>query len=227
MAKNMWRCQSSAADGLKWFRAGVCLRVAFGVSVVLTLGCQPSPEDARRDSAVASVGTRMDSPKLELDTVGQGLEDSAMLARAAADPDQRFLRWMLDHHAELVTLAHEARAHQDSLAVREEAARLDTTHDAETRALTALLREEFDDSYHPRVRREHEGMLASLRTMSGDAYRRAFREFLVTHHREAVGAADSVLPTLRRPHVRDAIARIRRARTQDIAALERRIAPAR
>lgn len=203
---------------------GRCLPVALGLTALLTSGCQPSREDARRDSAVASVGTRMDSPKLDLDTVGQGLEDAAMLARAAADPDQRFLRWMLDHHAELVTLAHEARVHRDSLAVREEAARLDTTHDAETRALTALLREEFSDSYRPRVRREHEGMLAPLRTMSGDAYRRAFREFLITHHREAIRAADSVLPTLRRPHVRDAIARIRTARTRDIAALERRIA---
>ena len=205
----------------------VGLRLAFGIAAVLALGCQPSREDARRDSVVASLGTRMDSPKLDLDTVGQRLEDSTMLGDSAADPDERVLRWMLDHHAELVTLAHQARAHRDSLAVREEAARLDTTHDADTRALTTLLREEFGGSYRPRVRREDERMLAPLRTLSGDAYRRAFREFLVTDHREAIRAADSILPTLRRPHVRDAIARIRTARIRDIAALERRIAPAR
>lgn len=208
-----------------WFGL-TAISVAYVAPDAFRNNCQPSREDARRDSAVASVGSRMDSPKLDVDTVGQGLEDSAMLARTAADADQRFLRWMLDHHAELVTLAHEARMRRVSLAVREEAARLDTTHDAETKALTALLREEFDDPYRP-VRRKHEGMLAPLRTMSGDAYRRAFGEFLVTHHRVAIRAADSVSPTLRRPHVRDAITRIRTARMRDIAALERRRALAR
>jgi uncharacterized protein (DUF305 family) len=69
----------------------------------------------------------MDSPKLDLDTLGHA-PDGVPVPEA----DRRFLRRMLHHHAELVYLAHQALRHRDSLSVRDEARRLDGTHDAET-----------------------------------------------------------------------------------------------
>lgn len=193
------------------------LRLFAAATPALSVACQPSREEVRHDSAVASVGSAMDSPDMDLDTVGHSTDSSL-----AADADQRFLRWMLDHHAELVYLAHQALARPDSTTVHGEARRLDQTHDAETAAMRRLLTQEYGDSYRPTVRREHVAMVAPLAQMSRDAFPTAFRTFLITHHREAVRAIDSLLPELRRTSVRAVAESLRVARGRDIGDLERR-----
>ena len=176
--------------------------------------CRPTAEDARHDSAVSSVGTVADAPGLNLDTVGHGAD-----LLAVTDPDQRFLRWMLSHHAEVVYLAHQAARHRDSATIRDVARRVDQSHDAETARMRNMLRDEFGDTTSPGIRREHVGMVTPFASMSGDAYGSAFRSFLISHHSEALKMIDSTFSQLRRTSVRSLAQEIRRTRTGDIEAL--------
>lgn len=185
------------------------------IALLLLHGCRPSPEDAVHDSAIGAVGTVADAPRLDADTVGHG----AM--KAIADPDQRFLHWMLAHHAEVVYLAHEALKHPDSARVREEARLVDQAYDAETDRMRALLRSEFSDTVNPGMRPEHVGMVSPFARLSGEPYRAAFRSFLSAHHGEALRMIDSVRSQLRRPAVQRVAIDLGAARERDI----RRVAP--
>ena len=187
----------------------LCVNLMFAAAA-----CRPSPDDARHDSAVSSIGTVADAPGLNADTVGHGGDGAAI-----ADPDQRFLHWMLNHHAEVVYLAHQAARHPDSATIRDVAKGVDESHDAETARMQALLRTEFGDTVSPTIRREHVGMVTPFASMRGEAYGSAFRSFLVAHHSEAVKMLDSASSELRRPSVRDLAQEIRRARARDVQAL--------
>lgn len=136
-----------------------------------------------------------------------------------ADPDQRFLHWMLAHHAEVVYLAHQAFRRPDSATVREEARAIDIAYDAETERMRTLLRSEFGDTANPGMRAEHVGMVTPFANMSGDSYRTAFRSFLSAHHAESVKMIDSLTPQLRRPSVRSLAGALRTARQRDIQRL--------
>lgn len=198
-------------------REGIALAVVMFV-VAASAACGPARDDAAHDSAGTSAGNRLEGRESTPDTMKHHESDSV----AGMDRDQRFLRWMLDQHAELIFLAHQALAHTDSLAVRDEAKHLDDTHDAETAELIAILRQEYRDQYRASVRPEHAAMLAPFKSLSGNAYSSAFRSFLITHHREAVRVTDSSLASLRRPRVRAVAERIKAARERDISLLERK-----
>lgn len=195
--------------GLNWF----CLAPLSVAALIALHGCRPSAKDVAHDSAVGSVGTVADAPRLDADTVGHGVMS------AIADPDQRFLRAMLAHHAEVVYLAHQAIRHPDSARVREEARAVDRSHDTETDQMRALLRAEFNDTVNPGMRREHVGMVTPFASMSGESYGAAFRSFLSAHHGEAVKMIDSVSAELRRPAVRRLATDLRAARQRDMQRL--------
>lgn len=197
----------------------ITMRLSPAMIVLGVLGsaqaCRPSSKEVAHDSAVGSIGTAADAPRLDADTVGHGA------IGGMADPDQRFLRWMLAHHAEVVYLAHQGARHPDSARVRAEARAVDQSHDAETVRLRELLRSEFRDTTSPAIRSEHVAMVAPFANMSGESYGSAFRSFLAAHHAEAVKMTDSVLAQLRRPAVRQLAADLRAARRRDIARLSR------
>lgn len=189
-----------------------------GVSVLIAClpGCGPSREDVQHDSAVAAIGTVADAPRLDADTVGHGRDTTPI-----ADPDQRLLRWMLQHHAELVYAAHQAMQHRDSVTVRELARAVDRTHDGETAEMRSLLRGEFHDETAPTIRPEHAAMVAPFASLRGASYGAAFRSFLITHHAEAIRTIDSVTPQLTRPRVKNLASRLKNARSRDMEALRR------
>lgn len=54
-------------------------RIVGPAIVVFALGCQPSREDVRHDSAVGSIGSAADAPKLDPDTVGHGGDTAATI----------------------------------------------------------------------------------------------------------------------------------------------------
>lgn len=186
---------------------------SLSLAILVVHGCRPSADDVAHDAAVGAVGTVADAPGLDADTVGHGVMS------VVADPDQRFLRWMLAHHAEVVYLAHQALQHPDSASVRAEASVVDGSYDAETERIRELLRAEFADTANHGMRREHVGMVAPFARMSGQSYGAAFRSFLSAHHAEAVKMIDSVSAQLRRPPVRRIAAELRAARQRDIQRL--------
>lgn len=145
--------------------------------------------------------------------------------RVELTADQRFLHWMLDHHAELVSVAHQVLARPDSNIVRVEARRLDNSRDAETIEMRALLQAEYSEFYAPSIRQEHTAMIAPYATLPTQSLPPAFRSLLAVHHGEAVRAIDSMVPTLVNPRVKEIAERIRTTRQGDIQLLERRGSP--
>lgn len=187
---------------------------AMALALVVGAACTSSDGERSGDTATAAVASA-DTPDAHAPSVA-----GARATSTIADPDHRFIAWMLNHHAEVVYLAHQAAKHPDSLAIRAAARRLDQTHDAETAELRSLLRAEFGDTNPPAIRQEHVGMVTPFARLSGDSYANAFRGFLLAHHGEAVATVDSMLSRLTRPAVRTIAQRIRRERQRDIAALQ-------
>ena len=175
--------------------------------------CRQSADDAVHDSGAGSVATAVSALRLGSDTVKRALPE------AVTDSDQRFLRWMLAHHAEVVYLAHQASRHPEGAVVREVGREVDRSHDAESARMLELLRSEFGDNAIPGMRSEHVAMVTPFEKMSREEYGPAFRAFLAAHHAEAVKMIDSVSAQLRREAVRDVATDLRVARQRDIERL--------
>lgn len=190
----------------------VCTSLAL-VLCAASASCRQSADDDIHDSAVGSVSRAAAELRLGSDTVTHGLPENM------ADPDQRFLHWMLAHHAEVVYLAHQGSRHRDSALVRDVARAVDRSHDAESARMQQLLRSEFGDTALPGMRKEHVAMVTPFEKMSREEYGPAFRSFLAAHHAEAVRMIDSVSARLRRPAVRDVATELRAARQRDIERL--------
>lgn len=181
-------------------RVSACLLLAGAANA-----CGKAGNDAAADSPAASPGStaRQETPA----------------AVATTTPDQRFLRWMLAHHAELVYVAHEVLKRPDKAVVLADARRLDETHDAEAETMKRVLTEDFSDNYVPEMRQEHAAMVAPFATMTTQNLRDGFRSFLAAHHNEAIKVTDSLLPTLTNPRVRALADSLRAARARDIQVL--------
>ena len=186
---------------------------ALALLLAASAACRPSAEDAVRDSGAGSVATAASALRLGSDSVKHARPEDG------TDPDQRFLRGMLAHHAEVVYLAHQASRHRDSALVRDVARAVDRSHDAESARMLELLRSEFGDTASPGMRKEHVAMVTPFEKMSREEYGSAFRAFLAAHHTEAVKMIDSVGAQLRRPAVRDVATELRVARQRDIERL--------
>lgn len=186
---------------------------ALALVLATSAACRPSADDAVNDSVAGSVATAASTLRLGTDTVTHGLPENI------ADPDQRFLHWMLAHHAEVVYLAHQGSRHRDSVLVRDVARAVDRSYDAESARMLELLRSEFGDTASPGMRREHVAMVSPFEKMSRDQYGPAFRSFVAAHHAEAIKMIDSVSAQLRRPSVRNVATELRVARQRDIERL--------
>lgn len=146
------------------------------------------------------------------------IEDARM--SPSVDPDQAFLRRMLNHHAGLTLISHAAieRAHDEE--TRNAARYVDLRHDVERDRLRRILREEFGDSTPARVLPEHSVAADSLAILSGGEYDRAFRHWVVAHHREALRMIENALPGLRRFDVRSLAREIRENQLRELTELE-------
>lgn len=195
---------------MRLITTSVCPALVF---VLAASACRQSADDAVHDSGAGSIAAEASALRLGADTVERALPEDA------TDPDQRFLRWMLAHHAEVVYLAHQASRHPAGAIVREVARAVDRSHDTESGRMSELLRREFGDTASPGMRSEHVAMVTPFERMSREEYGPAFRSFLAAHHAEAVSMIDSVSARLRRPAVRDVATELRVARQRDIERL--------
>ena len=139
----------------------------------------------------------------------------------ADDPDHRFLRTMLAHHAALTAISHTAARNAADPAARKQAGLVDVRHDTEKDRLRALLRTEFADSTEAVVLPEHQAVADSLARHTAGAYSRAFRDRVILLDREAVAQVDTFLPHAKRPRVRQLAQDIRATRLREIADLQR------
>ena len=148
------------------------------------------------------------------------LEPERALTVDSADQDREFLRRMLEHHSSLTLISHAAAEQASSQEARRAAQYIDLRHDVERDRLRRLLRREFRDTLMPPVQPRGQSVADSLALLSGTEYDRAFREWVLAHHREAVRMIDGYLPRLRRPGVTSLAQEIRENQLREIRELE-------
>ncbi len=138
----------------------------------------------------------------------------------ARDPDQRFLRRLLDEHEGLAAIVHERMMmrhddHAMAPGMPMDPARntsgLDTDFDAERRAITEMLRRVYRDSHTPVPATPAQHIADSLprnASTSGDS---AYRAQLIGGLRRQQALVTRQLPNLHRPEVRRLAIRISKA----------------
>ena len=111
----------------------------------------------------------------------------ATRAGSARDPDQRFLREMIDHHEGLIYLVHEAMGRSISKEAHDVLDGFDVTEDAEKREMTEFLRSFFRDAYQGTPTKQDKSAADSvLRQSSSAAFDRVASAFVVNHHRRGI-----------------------------------------
>jgi uncharacterized protein (DUF305 family) len=158
---------------------------------------------------------------------GAALQSQSISASGVSvrDPDQRFLRDMIDHHEGLIYLVHEAMQRPISQKAHEVLDGFDVTEDAEKREMSEVLRSFFRDS-HEGTPTEHDRSAADsvLRQSERPGFDQVASAFVVSHHRRGIKLVDAFLPQIRRPRVRELALAIKRKEQREIAFHLRRLA---
>lgn len=162
-------------------------------------------------------------PQSKLNSAASGgISDQA---RGARDPDQRFLREMIDHHEGLIYLVHEAMQRPISKKAHEVLDVFDMTEDAEKREMSEVLRSLSGDSHEAApTKRDRNAVDSVLRQSGSPTFDRIASAFIVSHHRRGIKLVDAFLPRIKRPRVRELAVAIRRKESREIAFHQRRLA---
>ena len=144
---------------------------------------------------------------------------------SARDPDQRFLREMIDHHEGLIYLVHEAMQRPISKKAHDVLDGFDVTEDAEKREMSEVLRSLSGNSYQGApTKRDKRSADSVLRQSGSPTFDRLASIFVVSHHRRGIQLVDAFLPRIRRPRVRELAVTIRRKERREMAFHQRRLA---
>ncbi len=146
-------------------------------------------------------------------------------ARSDRDPDQRFLREMIDHHEGLIYLVHEAMQRPISKKAHDVLDGFDVTEDAEKREMSEVLKSLSGNSYQGAPTKRDKGSADSILRQSGSpTFDRLASTFIVSHHRRGIQLVDAFLPRIGRPRVRELAIAIRRKERREMAFHQRRLA---
>lgn len=151
--------------------------------------------------------------------------DSAMAGMSGMtnDPDRDFLRMMSDHHKGLILMAHETLERTDKLGVKAEAKALDEKQDRELDQMVTMLEQHYHDPYTPHVSPDNQAMVDSLTPLSGAAYDHAFRQNVITHHRQGIQMIDQFLPKLKNTSLKAMAEKMKADHTKEIAQFQREL----
>jgi len=146
-------------------------------------------------------------------------------APSVRDPDQRFLREMIDHHEGLIYLVHEAMQRPISEKAHAVLDGFDVTEDAEKREMSEALQSFFGDSYQGTPTKHDRRAADSVLRQSGSTtFDRMASAFVISHHRRGIKLVDAFLPHIKRPRVRELAVGIKQKERREIAVHRRRLA---
>lgn len=141
--------------------------------------------------------------------------------KMTGDPNHDFLRMMSDHHKDLIAVAHEAN--EKGQRVKADAQRLDKIQDAELDTMVTMLADQYKDDYTPKGMPMNKSKIDSLTKLSGAAFDRGFREYVIMHHEQAVKMMDEYLPTVTDPKLKAMIPRMRADQMKEIAEFRQKL----
>jgi uncharacterized protein (DUF305 family) len=188
------------------------LRVSLATLTLLLGACGGDAEDT---DATPSDTTAAAQPASGPDTSMAGMQPDS-----AQDPNQQFLRMMVDHHQGLIVMAQQAAERGSTDSVKSEARELHTKQTAEQRQMLDMLQRQYGDTHQPMVMPAHQAMADSLTQKQGADYDMTFRMNVVQHHREGIQMTDQHLPHLTQPELRSMAERMKTEQQSDIQKLQ-------
>lgn len=168
-------------------------------AVFFLVACSKSDSgaaDTARATAAASAqgGTGIGSPS--------GTDHSSMTSTPARDPDQEFVRMMVDHHQGMIALADAALAKNPSEHTAVRARDMRRKQLVEQTRMVAMLKKDYGEDKMPMLMESNARMISEVASRTGVELDRTFRERAVAHHEEALEMITDYETKLTKPAVR-------------------------
>lgn len=149
-----------------------------------------------------------------------GMDHSAMTSTPAKDPDQEFVRMMVDHHQGLIALSDTALAMKPSEHIRMDAREMSRKQRAEQTKMIAMLKADYGEDKMPMVMPSNAQMVSEVASKAGKDLDRTFREKVIAHHEEALKMVDDYMPKFTKPAVRTMATKMKADQQKEIAELK-------
>lgn len=131
-----------------------------------------------------------------------GMDHSTMISTPARDPDQEFVRMMVDHHQGMISLADTALAKNPSEHTGVRARDMRRKQLVEQTRMVAMLKKDYGDDKMPMLMGSNARMISEVASKTGVELDRTFREKVVAHHEEALEMIADYESKLTKPAVR-------------------------
>lgn len=200
--------------------AGAAMVVAFAISCSKAGDALGRADSGAGRSAAATTSATPAPAEAASDTAHSGMAGMQGMSMTG-DPNHDFLRMMSDHHKALAEMAHQAVEKGQN--VKADARRLDKMQDAELDTMVTMLSQQYKDDYTPKIMPSNQGMVDSVRKLSGPALDRAFRELVIEHHQEGIKMMDEFQSKVTDPKIKAMIHRMRADQTKEIAEFRRKL----
>ena len=192
------------------------MRARHAVSGLLTLVLACSRDAGDHRDAAGATGAVVPPDSLAAHDTMAGMSNMPGMANMTGDPDHDFLRMMSDHHKGLVQVVHEATKKGGS-AVKSEAREIDRKQDADLDTMATILDEKYKDAYTPTASPDNTAARDSIGRLSGAAFDRAFREFVISHHARGIAMMDEYLAKAKDTRIKAMATRMRADQQKEIA----------
>ncbi len=177
---------------------------------------------AKKDSPDADTTAMMPPPATTAgaDTMGAmtGMDNSP-----ARDPDQEFLRMMVDHHQGMVEMADIALSKAATSHIKADATKMRAAQVAEQEKMKATLKKDYGEDKMAMITKDSRSMISMLSGASGAAFDKQFREHVIMHHEEGVKMIDRFSPRLKKSEVKQMAAKMKSDQTKEIAELRKEL----
>ena len=149
-----------------------------------------------------------------------GMDHSAMTSAPAKDPDQEFVRMMVDHHQGLIALADTALAMKPSEHIRMDAREMSQKQRAEQKKMIAMLKADYGEDKMPMIMPSNAAMISEVASKAGKELDKTFRKTVIAHHEEALKMVDDYMPKFTKPAVRTMATKMKADQQKEIAELK-------
>ena len=189
--------------------------------VILGSACSKS-DSGSRDTATATTAT---TPVAGDTTSGSmaGMDHSAMTNTPAKDPDQEFVRMMVDHHEGVIAMADTALSKNPSQSVRAEATKMKEKQAAEQKQMIDMLKSDYAEDKMPMLMPSNAQMIAQVASKSGADLDKTFRQQVIAHHEEGLKMIADYESKLTKPAVRTMTTRMKSDQQKEIAELKAKL----
>lgn len=154
-------------------------------------------------------------------------ESSSTASSTTSDTDQKFLREMCDHHLGVIEVARTAmQADGASGEVRAKAEEMTRKQKMEIEKMQQMLKQNFGDSYQPKVTPEGEKMVQRVRQARGSSLETTFYETVIEHHEKGIQMMDRELPRLSDRELKKMAEKMKSDQEKEVKELQQKLEPA-